>query len=103
VVRSGEVSQVGFDDTGSEALATGQWAGYRNRYWALMAHPPGEMDVVLQTAAGRQDAEVRFEAAAGAWSFYLGPVEPRALAAAAPELGQLMYAALWFWLRWTTW
>ena len=32
--------------------------------------------------------------------FYLGPVEPAALKAAAPELPRMMYAGLWFWLRW---
>jgi YidC/Oxa1 family membrane protein insertase len=33
-------------------------------------------------------------------SLYLGPVEPRALRAADPELEGLMYAGVWFWLRW---
>jgi len=31
---------------------------------------------------------------------YLGPIEPTALKLAAPELENLMYSGLWFWLRW---
>jgi YidC/Oxa1 family membrane protein insertase len=36
----------------------------------------------------------------GAWKFYLGPIEPKALGNASPELSALIYAGLWFWLRW---
>jgi len=105
VIHSGDVLQVGFDDTETGTVPADQWLGYRNRYWALMAAPPGEVEAQLQTAETARDAEIRLEAVDGEgiegnWSFYLGPIEPRVLKAADPSLDKLLYAALWFWLRW---
>ena len=111
VIDGGDVRQVGLDeaaeagegagDAGSVAEEFRGWAGYRNRFWALMAAPPAPAAVLLAAAEGRQDAELVFERPAdGEWSFYLGPVEPNALQRADPALPDMMYAALWFWLRW---
>ncbi|MCW8872621.1 MAG: membrane protein insertase YidC [Xanthomonadales bacterium] len=77
------------------------WLGYRNRYWALMAFPPEPVGAQLASADARQDAEITVGSVpAGTWSFYLGPIEPRVLKSADSELPRLMYAGLWFWLRW---
>jgi YidC/Oxa1 family membrane protein insertase len=101
VVNSGKVRQAGFDDTDISAHEVDQWAGYRNRYWTLVAAPPRPSVAKLHTAEDNQDAVLSFEAlAAGNWSFYLGPIEPDALKAADPSLSKLIYAGLWFWLRW---
>ncbi|NNK32207.1 MAG: membrane protein insertase YidC [Xanthomonadales bacterium] len=101
VIHSGDVAQVGFDDTEAEPAPVDSWAGYRNRYWALVASPPARATVRLKTAEGQLDAELEFTGGgSGDWSFYLGPIEPNALKRADPSLSNLLYAALWFWLRW---
>ena len=101
VLDRGDVTQVALDDTDASTLPVDQWAGYRNRYWALMAAPPSELDVRVQTGEDRGDATLAFERPPeGDWSFYAGPVEPVILAQADAALPNLMYASLWFWLRW---
>ncbi len=101
LIDGGDVRQVGFDDDDSGAAETSDWVGYRNRYWMLMAQPPGAADARLATGEALQDAEVRLQAPGdGEWSFYLGPVEPMVLKNADPQLQNVMYAGLWFWLRW---
>jgi len=104
LIDAGDVRQAGFDEELEAEDAAPQfagWAVYRNRVWTLVAAPPAPASVRLATAEDRQDAELVFDRpAAGEWSFYLGPVEPNALKAADAELPRMMYAALWFWLRW---
>ena len=100
VMTDGKVRQIGFDDTDTAEVTAGQWLGFRNRYWTLMAAPPDEVIARLKTAEGREDAEISVDGAAGQWSFYLGPIEPKILSRADPELSNLLYAGLWFWLRW---
>jgi YidC/Oxa1 family membrane protein insertase len=100
VLNSGGARQIGFDDTDATDVEADQWVGYRNRYWALMASPPSVVTARLQTAEGSSDAEIGIEMKEGAWKFYIGPIEPKALGNASPELSALIYAGLWFWLRW---
>jgi YidC/Oxa1 family membrane protein insertase len=99
VIHSGSAQQIGLDETDVPEQTADQWIGYRNRYWALMAGTPGEITASLATSEENQDAQLEMGASAS-WSFYLGPVEPRMLAAADPTLDKLLYAGLWFWLRW---
>ena len=100
VLDADGVRQVGFEDTEAEPVEESRWIGYRNRYWTLLAAPPAGARSELATAEERQDAALSVQAEPGAWSFYLGPVEPRVLAQTAPGLQNIMYAGLWFWLRW---
>lgn len=100
VIDGGSVRQIGLDDDAVEALEVSGWAGYRNRYWTLMAQPFRAAPVTPAVAEGREDAELVFAEAAGDWSIYLGPVEPRLLQQADPALQKVLYAGLWFWLRW---
>jgi YidC/Oxa1 family membrane protein insertase len=105
VIHAGEVRQVGLDEEpdaeDAAGLATDGWAGYRNRFWTLLVAPPRQSALSLAVGEGRQDAELSIAAPAdGAWSLYLGPVEPKMLESAEPGLSQLLYAGLWFWLRW---
>jgi len=99
-IHSGDAQQIGLDDTGITEIAADQWVGYRNRYWTLMAAPPGEVNAKLDTAESKEDAKITLDMVRGDWSFYLGPVEPKALANADSGLSKLLYAGLWFWLRW---
>jgi YidC/Oxa1 family membrane protein insertase len=100
ILNDGNIRQIGFDDVDTQQVDVDQWLGYRNRFWALMAAPPSGVAARLNTAEGNSDAEIAIDTGNGAWSFYLGPVEPTVLAQADPELGNLLYAGLWFWLRW---
>jgi YidC/Oxa1 family membrane protein insertase len=103
-IDAGDVEQIGFDADESQQVGVSGWIGYRNRYWALMAAPPDEAGAVearLSAAPDRMDADITIEAPPeGAWSIYLGPVEPMVLKQADPQLQSLLYAGLWFWLRW---
>ena len=94
------VTQVGYDDTEVEPVETGRWLGYRNRFWTLMALPPGRVNATLSTAEDQQDAGIDVSGIEGNWSFYIGPIEPRALKQQAAGLEDILYAGLWFWLRW---
>ena len=100
LLQSGDARQIGLDDTDAAEVAVDQWVGFRNRYWTLMAAPPAEVEARLHTAEGNSDARIGADMGSGSWSFYIGPVEPRVLNNAAPELSNLLYAGLWFWLRW---
>jgi YidC/Oxa1 family membrane protein insertase len=100
-IDGGDVTQTGLDEDESSVAGIRGWLGYRNRYWSLMAQPPAVVDARLATGAEQQGAEVRIDAPAdGEWSFYLGPVEPVMLKTADPVLQKVLYAGLWFWLRW---
>jgi YidC/Oxa1 family membrane protein insertase len=100
LIDDGGVSQVGFDDVEAEPVENSYWAGYRNRYWALLAAPPANSSATPITADEQQDASLRFGAEPGKWSFYIGPVEPVILKQAAEGLDDILFAGLWFWLRW---
>jgi len=100
VLHSGDARQIGLDDTDTTEAAVDQWVGYRNRYWTLMAAPPSEVNARLHTSESNEDAQIGMDLAAGVWSFYIGPIEPRVLSSADPALSNLLYAGLWFWLRW---
>lgn len=99
VIHEGSARQIGLEESDVENQVADQWVGYRNRYWALMAASPEPATAQLTAGEGNLDAQL--EVSAGKqWSFYLGPIEPRVLATADPVLENLLYAGLWFWLRW---
>ncbi len=100
ILDAGEAQQVGLDESDTTELEASQWLGYRNRYWTLMAAPPSSVPVQLETAEGNIDAKLSSDMAEGSWMFYIGPIEPRILSNAGPGLSNLLYAGLWFWLRW---
>jgi YidC/Oxa1 family membrane protein insertase len=100
VMSDGDVSQVSLNDEEEAGFTTENWSGFRNRFWALMALPPGHAEFLLETGAERVDAHLTVPAAQGAWSFYLGPLENQVLDQEARELRDILYAGLWFWLRW---
>ena len=57
----------------------------------------GTMDAELRLAANEANAD---SISTDNWAVYLGPVEPGTLRSANPELSGVLYAGLWFWLRW---
>jgi YidC/Oxa1 family membrane protein insertase len=100
-VGTGGVRQLGLDQEEPGRVLT-DWAGFRNRFWAVLASGHQEDEFDLQTGAGNTDLVLRHsgDLTEEQYLFYLGPVEPGELAAVDPLLGDLMYAGLWFWLRW---
>jgi YidC/Oxa1 family membrane protein insertase len=94
------VEQIGLDEPPADVV-TSDWSGFRNRFWAVLVKP--QTPLPLQFAATVSDPALVLATDPGqlsTLSLYLGPIEPQALHNADPELENLMYAGLWFWLRW---
>lgn len=99
-VGPGGVRVLGDEKRDATPLRTGDWAGFRSRFWAILLRSDGAAQ--LETRSGDGLALVPTEAPgrlSWRYTFYSGPVEPRALTAADPELGRLVFSGLWSWLR----
>jgi YidC/Oxa1 family membrane protein insertase len=102
-----DVVQLGLDEDEENSLAADDWLGYRNRFWALLVSQGSErgnaLSAQIRTGETNLDANMRLALDASpetGFSIYMGPVEPRVLRAADARLGNVLYAGLWFWLRW---
>jgi len=85
------------------ALAAGDWAGLRGRFWTVMLRSDAPL-VVDASETTPDEPMLRLAAADGAradleLAAYAGPVARDDLAAAAPELQDMLYAVLWNPLR----
>jgi len=104
VFDGSSVETIGLDDTETTSRDVNDWLGFRNRFWAALLRPGDTVSMTVQTGEAVQDALVEIATAEQEGgldlALYLGPVEPRSLSQAAPELESLMYSGLWFWLRW---
>ena len=81
-------------------LRAGEWAGFRNRFWALVARPDGA--VTVESRSGARIALVPAgepERLSWRYTLYSGPLDNRPLTRADPALGQLLFDGLWSWLR----
>jgi YidC/Oxa1 family membrane protein insertase len=99
---SGGTRQIGLDEDGPVELLT-DWAGFRNRFWAVLTSGEAENSFALQTGPGNGAAVLRRSAVPAAQEqhfFYVGPVELDELVAVDEILADMFYAGLWFWLRW---
>jgi len=102
-MSDGVVSQLGLDEEETTRLAATQWIGFRKRFWALLASRSGGLEGQVQTGAETLDAGISFDPGTepvDSFLIYLGPVEPDVLRSADPALAGVLYAGLWFWLRW---
>ena len=107
-VTDGRATQLALDDEESTRLQAAQWTGYRNRFWVLVVSNGLLLEAQVKSGEGTMDAELRLAAneanadsiSTDNWAVYLGPVEPGTLRSANPELSGVLYAGLWFWLRW---
>lgn len=83
------------------APAASEWLGVRSRFWAWLARNAGDARASIE-APGLNERSVRWSAPAGDLdlSFYAGPIEWKALRVVAPELTEMLFAALWEPLRW---
>lgn len=100
VDRAG-ATQFGLDDT-SVQNDHAEWAGFRNRFWGVLVSADRPSRFAFTTAEDNLQPRV-VRASSGEPErllLYLGAIEPRDLAAVDPLLQEVMYAGLWFWLRW---
>ncbi len=93
----------GEEGIADRALAAGNWAGLRGRFWTVMFRSDAPL-VVDATEASPDEPVLRLRAAEVARTdlklvAYAGPVARNELVAAAPELEGMLYAMLWNPLR----
>jgi YidC/Oxa1 family membrane protein insertase len=80
--------------------ASDNWTGVRNRYWALLLQPAQERVTTLSTTAlDRPLVSMPAASQTQELRLYAGPVEWRSLKSVAPELSEMLFAALWDFLR----
>jgi len=100
-VTSEGVRQVGLDSEEVDGFEA-DWAGFRNRFWTLLVS--GHTDSTFEIQTGKKNQEAVLQRNKGLPKellvFYLGPVEVKQLTASDEILDELLYAGLWFWLRW---
>jgi len=100
VVVAGGVVRVGDLGPDPVPLHAGDWVGFRGRFWAMLLRSDGAVTLEprpgARLALGLADGRDRLS-----WrhTFYAGPLESRALTRADPQLEQLLFSGLWFWLR----
>ncbi len=98
VNRDGQTIFEDFADDDPRVAATSvDWTGIRNRYWAVLFRPAGEASIAVRLPAPDQPALTMF--GARQYELYAGPVEWRTLKSVAPELSEMLFAALWDFLR----
>lgn len=95
------VQQVGLNSEEVNSFEA-DWAGFRNRFWVLLASGYTDSVFEIQTGKENHDAVLRRSNSLPKelLVFYLGPVELNELTSSDEILDELFYAGLWFWLRW---
>jgi YidC/Oxa1 family membrane protein insertase len=99
----GQLTLTGDDAAPGRLLPAGEWAGLRGRFWALLVRADAPLRVTAAEpvpdspllALGRDSAS----SGSVELQFYGGPVTAADLRDTAPELGGMLYASLWNWLR----
>ena len=97
------VDVMGLDEAEQTKRDSTGWFGFRNRFWTAMILTEATLSLSPVTGELVEDALITMQLDRQIplrMDLYLGPVEPVALNQAAPELENLMYSGLWFWLRW---
>ena len=100
LVSPGGIHALGDDPEKPTPFRLGEWGGIRSRFWAILLQADGAGSLEPRPREGlRLASAVEPGHLTWRYTFYSGPVEPRALTAADPELGRLFLSGLWFWLR----
>ena len=100
---------VSLDEHGSENISKlrqintkqGSWVGARTRFWSFIISPIKNNLLIDEIDGSESRFRLTSEAASGLHQFklYFGPLNTAELSELDPELRQLMYSALWDWLR----
>ncbi|MEA3411463.1 MAG: YidC/Oxa1 family insertase periplasmic-domain containing protein [Pseudomonadota bacterium] len=98
------VFDTGEDGEEAMTLSAPFWAGLRNRFWALLAHPVDPGRIRVTATSDEQTSSVTLSGAGEPpvhrFLIYAGPLQLDELKATSPSLTAFLYAPLWFWLRW---
>lgn len=92
------------DEEGYDGLLpSGEWAGLRGRFWAVLLQADEPLRVTASEPEPKTPVLAFGRDSTGSGSvelrLYGGPVAPAELRATAPELTGMLYAGLWQWLR----
>ena len=92
------------DESAHELTATASdWTGIRSRYWTLLAQPVSEAISVKVEYAAENLPELQLATDSIGSSrqvkLYAGPIEWQSLKQASPVLSEMLFAALWDFLR----
>ena len=100
-VTGGEVQQIGLDEE-ERLQVDAAWAGFRNRYWGVLASTQRPQSFDLASGVPQSGPTVLWGESMTEEDlvFYLGPIEPVELQRADKVLDGLLFAGLWSWLRW---
>ena len=100
---------VSVDEHGSENISNlrqvntkqGSWVGARTRFWSFLISPIKNNLLIDEIDGLESRFRLTSEAGNGVHQFrlYFGPLNTAELSELDPELRQLMYSALWDWLR----
>jgi YidC/Oxa1 family membrane protein insertase len=102
-MSGGEVIQLGLDEEEQHTIEVESWLGYRNRFWTMLARAEGPVTAEIESSENNQDALLGWALPVDEEQqlvLFMGPVEPGTLRAADEALSDILYAGLWFWLRW---
>jgi len=80
------------------------WHGARSRFWSFLISPSQTAQSYLiddiDTNSNSFALSSKSESGEYHFIFYFGPVERSSLISVSPQLRDLLYTALWDWLRW---
>ena len=97
------------DEQGSENISSlrqantkqASWVGARTRFWSFLISPMNNNLLIDEIDGSESRLRLMSEAGNGLHQFrlYFGPLNTAELSELDPQLRQLMYSALWDWLR----
>ena len=100
---------VNVDEQGSENISSlrqantkqASWVGARTRFWSFLISPIKDNLLIDEIDGSESRFRLMSEAGNGLHQFrlYFGPLNSAELSELDPQLRQLMYSALWDWLR----
>jgi len=102
---SGQVLYQYDEDESTHELiaAASNWTGIRSRYWTLLVQPVGEAISVKVEHKTEDRPELQLAADSTESShqvkLYAGPIQWQSLKQVSPELSEMLFAALWDFLR----
>ena len=100
LLADGRVRLLGEGERSPIPLPAGQWAGFRDRFWTLLARADDGATIELPPGV---PSGLRLLSEPGAtsarYTLYSGPLDDTALGRAAPALRRLLFSGLWSWLR----
>jgi YidC/Oxa1 family membrane protein insertase len=100
-VNAGGQADLAEEAGAASTLPPGEWVGVRGRFWAVLVRAAAPVRVSARPEMPAALALAREGDGGGGLdlTFHAGPVTPPELATTASELGRMLYASLWNWLR----